>query len=79
MTAEDLRNEAYLARTRKVRKNAAILTAAQEAMRKIVTEADALVWLETHYYPGMLVEALRDEFKAMHRAVVSRVHGAGGG
>lgn len=60
------------------RKGADILTRAHQAARKVRTEAEAHQWLHEHYYPNIENDVLHDDFDAMHRAVVSRVHGAGG-
>ena len=59
--------------------NAAILTRAHQAARKVQTEAEAMEWLHEHYYPNIENDALHDDLDAMHRAVVLRVTGAGGG
>ena len=61
------------------RKDAAILTRAHQAARKVQTEAEAMEWLHEHYYPNIENVDLKDDFDAMHRAIVLRVTGAGGG
>lgn len=59
--------------------NAAILTRAQQAMREVKTEADAHGWLHDHYYEHIENNDLKADFDAMHRAIVLRITGAGGG
>ncbi len=43
------------------------------------TEAEAMEWLHEHYYPNIENDVLHDDLDAMHRAIVLRVTGAGGG
>ena len=53
----------------------AALTEAQQDMRQVHTEPDALMWMDKHYYPNIETDALHDELQAMHLAIVERLAG----